>query len=237
MLLLIIVAGVVAYFGLFFSKIQIQQVEIAGNQKVATADIEKLAWENINTTFLGLFPSQSIFLENPNALKTALLKTYPQIGEVNIRKMYPSSLSVVISERQPFSVFCDSSTNCFSIDTAGVIFEKVQAPVGSMIISSDPPKSEIFAGEDVVNNTMMLAIGKIQTSLKQALNIDIAEALVSDPLIITTSEKWKIYFDPTTDIDLQITKLNILLKNQISASDRKTLQYIYLQYKDRAYYK
>ncbi len=225
------------YFGLFFSKVQIQHVEITGNQKVAASTIEDLAWENINNRFLGLFASQSIFLEDPNALKATLLKRFPQIGDVRVQKKYLSTLSVVVSERQPFSVFCDSITNCFSIDTTGVIFEQVPTPISTMVITSDPAKTEIFAGEDVVNQKSMMAIEKIQTSLKQSFNINIAEALVSDPLIITTSEKWKIYFDPNMDINLQLTKLTLLLKDQIPVGSRKGLQYVYLQYKDRAYYK
>jgi hypothetical protein len=40
-----------------------------------------------------------------------------------------------------------------------------------------------------------------------------------------------------SDLDLQITKLNLLLKNEVSESARKTLQYIDLRFKDRAYYK
>ncbi len=195
-----------------------------------------MAWKNVNNKILG-FSSQSIFLENPDTLKADILKKFPQVGNVSVQKKYPADLFIEVHERQPFSVFCDSLTNCFSIDSTGVIFEQVQAPIGSMIISTEPEKLEVFAGEDVIDKDVMSAIGKIQTSLKQKANIDVAEALVSDPLIITTKEKWKIYFDPTQDIDLQITKLNLLLKNQITAADRKNLQYIYLQYKDRAYYK
>jgi len=232
----VLLGALAIYFGIFFSAIQIQHIAIAGNQKVATGDIEKLAEKNSTTKVLGL-SSQSIFLENPIALKNDILHAFPQIGDVSVQKKYPSSLFIMVQERQPFSVFCDSLTNCFSIDNTGVIFEQVQAPVGVMTISTEPAQLEVFAGEDVVNKNVMDAIGKIQTSLKQNFNIDVAQALVSDPLIITTSEKWKIYFDLTQDIDLQITKLNTLLKNQISTSDRKTLQYIYLQYQDRAYYK
>ena len=67
--------------------------------------------------------------------------------------------------------------------------------------------------------------------------IYIKEAFVSNPLILKTSESWKLYVDPDGDIQSQITKMKLLLKDQITPAVRQNLQYIYLQYKDRAYYK
>jgi hypothetical protein len=74
--------------------------------------------------------------------------------------------------------------------------------------------------------------------LKDNFQINLEEALVTSPLRldVNTSENWRIYFDlgPDSDINLQLTKLNLLLNGGISTASRKTLRYIDLRPKDRA---
>ena len=62
--------------------------------------------------------------------------------------------------------------------------------------------------------------------------------MISTPfrLNIETSENWEIYFNLDSETDLQIAKMNLLLKDEIPVSVRKTLQYINLRF-NRAYYK
>ncbi len=236
LLLCLVLGGVVAYFALFFSKVQVRQVEITGNQKVATQDVETLAWKNINNSILW-FSTQSIFLEDPNALKANMLEQFPQIEDVKIQKKYFSSISIAITERQPFALFCELPANCFSIDKNGIIFEKTPPTPDSLIITSGHDQLELFEGKHVIETKTIQAIAEVKDSLKQHFNIDLKEALAANPLVFKTSEQWKAYFDPAADIGLQITKMNLLLKDDIPESARKKLQYIYLQYKDRAYYK
>jgi hypothetical protein len=96
----------------------------------------------------------------------------------------------------------------------------------------------VFTGEDVVAQNIINAISKIQKSLKDNFQIDLKEALVASSvrLNVTTSENWQIYFDlsPESDINLQLTKLNLLLNGGMSADSRKNLRYIDLRPQDRA---
>jgi len=107
------------------------------------------------------------------------------------------------------------------------------------IITQTLNSNDIFTGESVVDRNVISAISKIEKNLKDNFQIDIKEALVSNPLRldIKTNENWQIYFDLNSDTNLQIIKLNSLLKNEISQTSRASLQYIDLRFKDRAYYK
>ena len=53
---------------------------------------------------------------------------------------------------------------------------------------------------------------------------------------MNTSKNWQIYFDLSSDSDInsQLTKLNLLLNGGISADDMKNLHYIDFRPKDRA---
>jgi len=79
---------------------------------------------------------------------------------------------------------------------------------------------------------------QIQGNLKDNFQINVKEAAISLPerLNIKTSENWQIYFNLESDINLQITKLNLPLKEEISPEKRENLEYIDVRF-SRAYYK
>ena len=101
-----------------------------------------------------------------------------------------------------------------------------------------PKKEELFLGQKLIEKELLDLILRIQGNLKENFQIDIKEAAISLPkrLDIKTSENWQIYFNLESDIDLQIIKLNLLLKQEITAEIREELEYIDLRF-TRVYYK
>lgn len=226
-----------------FSVFQISTVSIMGNQKVQSNDIETIAWSATNTRLLKLGSlavySKSILLFDSQTLSEDLLKAFPDIEEVKIEKQFNGSVILTIKERSAFAVFCQGINGCFLLDLNGVIFERVQdEPVGMTVISSSSlDGSPISLGDSVIDKSMAGIISKIKDDLQDDFQIEVTHVSIKDSLVVTTSENWQVYFDPNSDMDLQITKMNTLLKTEISPDVRKNLHYIYLQYKDRAYYK
>lgn len=240
-----VLVGTLVYFVFFFPKFQIQTVGISGNQKVATGDIETIAWNQINKNILGV-DFKNMMMVDFSAMKKNLLTGFPVIEEVKITHNWFQNINLEITERKPIAVFCPNKSiqNCFFIDRHGVIFERVDdgaAPLsgveGRLAVRQAFDESKLTTGKSVVDSHIMEAIVKVSDTLENNFQINVREALSSNPLIFTTSEGWQIYFDPTQDINMQITKLDLLLKNEITPAIRQNLQYIYLQYKDRAYYK
>ncbi len=250
-LLIVIIAGL-SYFVLFFPKFQIAKIDIVGNENVTSDKIQHIVLsdvtKNIITTGFLNIDSKSIFTVSTKNIRSDILRTFPEIEEITIDKHLPDSILLKIKERKPYAVFCeqkpskDSSESvgntCFSLDGNGVIFKLLQrVPENTMVVYAPPTNKDIFNGENVIEKKMADTLIKVQNSLKNNFQIDVTEILVSNPLIFTTSEHWQIYFDPTSDIDLQIAKMNALLKNEILGDARKNLKYIYLQYKDKAFYR
>src|SRR3989344_588167 len=229
---------VILYFSLFYFKFQINNIEILGNQKNKSEDIQNIALEYIHKKIvsIGVFQvwTKSIFITNTGELSKKILSKFPVIESVSLQKKFPDSLFINIKERLPFAVFCNNENpeKCFFIDVNGIIFEELQnIPKDMIVLHKD------YDGKNNINKNTMDVISQVEKNLKDNFQIDIKKVLISDPLVFTTSENWQIYFDPTLDINLQITKMDTLLKNEIPINNRKKLQYIYLQYKDRAYYK
>jgi len=248
-LLLLIVVSSALYFLLFYSGIQVKNIIILGNQKVASKDIENLVSGNINNKILGIgiweVDSKSIFLTDSDKLNREILEKFPMIENVTIAKNLPQTLILNVEERKPIGVFCPSmgpeqtDNACFSIDGNGVIFEPLAAiPAGTTIVRQVLENNQVFSGEEVIAKNIITAIYNIQKNLKDNFQINLEEVLVTSPLRLdaNTNEGWHIYFDlgPDSDINSQLTKLDMLLNGGISADSRKNLRYINLTPENKA---
>lgn len=240
--LILVVILTAGYFALFYSGFQIKNIIISGNEKISSQDLQKLALESANTGLIKFWTinitSKSIFLFDQNNLYKEILKDFPIIEKVNINIEYPQTVSVEITERKSIADYCDNNGNCFLIDNNGIVFQPTTIADKSFIVRQALDDKQAFAGEQVINENIINSISKIEKSLKDNFQIDLKEALVTSPirLNIKTSEGWQIYFDlsPDSDINSQITKLDLLLKDEIAKDSRKKLFYIDLRPKDRA---
>jgi len=209
--------------------------------------------------------SKSIFLVNPQKLQQLILNNFPTIQSAIVERQLPQNLSIRIEGKKPVAVFCrqitatvstastensapaeavtESATvkeECFFIDKIGVIFKEAQNVLQDMpILRQLSDSKETYIGENVIGKDVMNVILKIEKNLKDNFQINVMDALITSPLRldIKTNERWQIYFDLGTDTDLQITKLNALLKDEAFQTNRASLQYVDLRFKDRAYYK
>ncbi len=248
-LLLVVIVGLFVYFLFFFPSIQVENINIAGNQKIETQRIKEIVNKNVEKKIFGLgsinIVSKTILLVDADDITNDLLIAYPSIESVEVSKKLPQTVNVQIKERSPFAVFCKSGEgttppqDCYYIDTAGVIFDSLPTVPEGMIIVRQATDENNLVGENVIAQNIMQAIEKVSQNLKNNFQIDVAEAMVSTPvrLNIKTGENWKIYFNVENDVDLQITKLNLLLQDEISTQERSKLEYIDLRYKDKTYYK
>lgn len=237
--LVVLLATGIFYLAFFFPEFQVQAIRVSGNEKVASQDIETLAWQGVNKTIWGI-ANKNIFMFDVRTLKDRITTGFPAIEELSIKKQWPGRLEISIVERVPFAIFCpnQNEARCFIIDKHGVIYEIAQA-IGedSFIVRQAVDEEKLVTGQTVVEKHIMGMVADVAENLQKNFQISLKEVLVSNPLVFTTAERWKIYFDPAEDADGQVLKMNRLLKNEITPEIRKNLQYIYLQYKDRAYYK
>lgn len=242
--LVLIVA--VFYFLLFFDKFQIKNIIISGNQKIQSGQIENIVLQETNKKLIGFLnfdiTSKSIFLASLKNIEAQVLEDFPEADSLKINKNFPDSIAVQIKERQPVFVYCSlNNDGCFYIDESGIIFERVKdLPENMTIITQLTNSAQSYKGQKAVEERIIEAILKIKKDLVDKFQIDVKEAVIlsSERLDIKTGENWQVYLNlsENADVDLQITKLNLLLADQINLDERKNLQYIDLRF-DRAYYK
>lgn len=237
--LLVLLAGGVGYLYFVFPPFQVQTISILGNEKISKEDIENTARKEIKQQLLGLTYANIITM-NTGALTQGILNTFAGIEKVVIKKSWLKNVQIEIAERKPVAIFCPDAglQHCFWIDKTGVAYEPIDyVDKNYFIVRQTSPMTDFVLGQIAVDQPSMNLIIEAQDNLWRNFQIGIREVAVQNPLIITTGEDWKIYFDPAQDARMQVSRMNVMLKNEITPDIRKHLQYIYLQYKDRAYYR
>lgn len=237
----------IVYFVLFSKTVQITSIEVNGNEKIASEDIKDFVWRNAEIKILDWkivrLATSSIFLPRIKNIRQSILLKFPLIEDAEItKKLFQRGLFITIKERKPFAVFCPQvpllAERCFIVDESGTAFEETESVEQNFLVVKSPAETnELSLGKKVIEKNIIDAISAVQKNLTVNFQIAVKEALISDYLVLKTSEGWEVYFNQNDNIQFQIIKLNALLEKEISVGNRKNIEYIYLQYKDRAYYK
>jgi len=235
------------YLFLFLPNLQIAQIYVSGANRANVQAIEDIGWQYVTKNFMKVgdwaLVSKSIFLADTQEIKNEVLNSDAVIEDVVIEKKWPAKIDIKIKERDKVAVFCQGE-RCFYIDANGVIFDELPAkPESGFIVrqSQDYETADISLGTAAVRDDLMASIYQIEKNLKDNFQINLTEALISTPtrLNIITGEGWQIFFNTGQGADMsnQLTKLDLLLKQEISSQTRQALEYIDLRFEGRAYYK
>jgi len=249
-ILFLIILGEVFYLIFFSPFFQVKVIEISGNEKVSAENLEHLLNIKINQKVL-FFPSQSIFLTNFKGIKREILKNFPQVEEAGLKRKLPDTLLLLIRERKPIAIFCftpqpleagDREASCFSIDKHGIIFEPSERKQDfvSLVKKIDAGmEKEISLGEEIVKEELLSKILEVEAKLKNELKIATEEILVVSEanFFARTLEDWQIYFNSREDLDWQLTKLKMVLAEEIPQEKRQDLDYIDVRFGNFAPYK
>ena len=232
-ILILVFLGLFFYFLFFSPFFQVKNIFISGAEKISSSEIKNFVQNKLEKKILFL-RTKSIFLININEIEKEVLKNFPPVAEIKIGRKFPDVLNINLVERSPLANFCQAE-KCFLLDKEGIIFEESE-PKADLIKIVDGQKEKIpKLGEPMIENDYLEKILKIQKYIQEELKIEIEEFTVFERrLNLKTKEGWEIYFDPREDINWQLTKLNLVLKEKIPPEKRKDLEYIELRFGDLA---
>jgi len=235
------------YFLFFTEFFQVKKINIVGLEQVPEEQLNLSIKDKLETKIL-FFPTRNIFLVDLNKIKEDILKKFHRIATIEIRRNFPDSLNVLVTERKIIATFCqegeeDKSSsspsafareaNCFAVDEEGIIFEekpidRIIQPLIKALISAD----EISLGKKVIEKEDLISILEINSQFKEDLNIPVKEFIISarEKLIAVTQDGWELYFNLRSDVKWQLAKLKALLEEKIPEEQRKDLEYIELRF-------
>jgi len=237
-LLIFILFSSVFYLLFFFEFFQVEKIIITGEDRVPTEEI-KLAVENRLENKILFLKTKSIFLINLKETKKDILKQFSQIAQIEIKRVFPDALGVIITERLESIVYC-LQEKCFLCDNEGIIFEET-AGEANLLRVVDREKTEIPSlGDKVIEKeNLSQMVSEIKPKIESELDIPVKEFIIfsEDKLIILTEEGWEIYLDLNSDIAWQMIKLRADLEEKIPPEKRKDLEYIELRFGNFAPFK
>ncbi|MDI6591725.1 MAG: FtsQ-type POTRA domain-containing protein [Patescibacteria group bacterium] len=228
-ILILIGIGTIFYF-LFFSEIfQVKKIIVTGEDRVFKEPVQSIVQKELEREIL-FFKTKSIFLVDLERIRKNLLNQIPQIEVIGIQRLYPDGLGIWVIKRKGIGIFCRNDS-CFLLDPNGVIFEKAPEKSDFLRIKYGKFKEELKLGERVIEKEKLSQILEIESKLKD-LNISLVEiSIISEErLNALTSEGWEIYLNPIKDLEWQLVKLGLVLKERIPPDKRKSLKYIDLRF-------
>jgi cell division septal protein FtsQ len=240
-LIILFFFGAVFYLLIFSSYFQVEKILISGNEKVPKEVIESLIRDNLKRKILFL-PTQSIFVIDFKKINEIILNNIPGIAEVKTVREFPNILNITVKERVGIALWCQEENYCFLIDKEGVIFEPI---LEELKLEKNLPKIidrknnsltiDNLGKKIVIEKDYLEKIFKIQKYIQEEIKIEIEEFIAfSQHLNVKTVEGWEIYFNPSEDINWQLTKLKLVLEEKIPPEKRKDLEYIELRFGDLA---
>jgi hypothetical protein len=241
-----------AYVVLLSPLFKIQAVEVSGNKEVKTEEIENN------------FDYRNILLFTEDKIKGDLLKKFPKISDLEIKKnLIKRTVELTIEERERLGIICriteqrtpdhtagqalnneqsirEEIEGCFYIDKEGFIFEGAPQTSGSLVLLiKDYSQTDFYLGKQVFEQGIVNFISQIKQGLFSETGIKVLDFTIPSfpykDLKVMTSEGWYIIFDLEGDLKSQFLALKAALEEKIK--DRQGLEYMDLRIENRIYYK
>lgn len=125
-----LVVGGIGFFLVKHSYFQITSIEVQGNQRISTEEIQNITLNTLNQPLLKFIPQDSYWVVRPQVIQNALLhqlKLAAAIDEITVQKKFPHTLRISLSERTPSMNWVAGET-WYILDPEGVIVQAYATP-------------------------------------------------------------------------------------------------------------
>src|SRR3989344_5779054 len=115
---------------------QITEMSFSGFERVVSVDVEAKIQEDLRGSRALVLPRSSYFLFDSAESEEKILKDFPRLESIQIRKEFPSKISVVAKEREFWAIYCaGESGRCGYSDRTGFVYEEAPVSTGSLILT------------------------------------------------------------------------------------------------------
>ena len=254
-LILFFVVGFLSYIS-HRSQIRISKVEFSGQVLVNQSDVKEKTFDFLNGSYLWLFPKNNVFLYPNKDLKKYLTNQFKRIETINIHLKDFRTLSIEITERKLFALWCDNATRqsqtsivedgsiteqCYFMDNTGTIFAEAPNFSGDAyfkyygLVSSDNP----IGKEYLASSTEFTDIAKFVDTVRD-LSLKPLYIIGKDngQFVITLFSLGEIYFDTKEPMSKVGENLKALMRTPAFANlNNISIDYIDLRFGNKLYYK
>lgn len=187
---------------------------------------------------------ENILFINTSLIKQRLLDEIPQLRDIYIMRKLPSTLKVIVQEKQP-AVLLLSNKAYFVVDDHGLVFEEARLEtlpgVDLPIVINKDDTSTVMLGSPAFEPSFVTFLMDIQQELPKTVDARIAHlsipSLAARELHVQLNTNWLILFDTTRGAHQQLSVLERLLNGTVPEESQSKIDSIDLRIKNRVYYK
>jgi cell division septal protein FtsQ len=233
--------GVLIYVVFFSEFLEINSIDIGGNEIISNDSILERINPEISGEYLGFIRKNNLLLIRTNKIKTNVLNDFKIIREIKIKRRFPDGLKISVIERHPQLVFCGAG-QCFLIDEKREAYDNFNGENdNNFIILTDESCKGINLGDLIAEPNYIEYIKGIREGLT-GLGLEVENdfrtvSFISKDIRVKTKEGWEIYFNEDVPLEKEISMLKIVLDNKITEEQRKDLEYIDLRIDNKIFYK
>jgi len=254
-------AAVFALVYLFFftSALNVKNIAVIGNKAIDVSAIRETASVITGKKIMGIF-NNNILLVKTSEVEMAVKNKFAGISGVSVAKKFPRTLEIIITEKPIDISWCNrikidrvsgsgkksennaplETAQCYFSDENNIIYEKTPDGLSAdsvKVFRDDPVSINAKMGDKALTDFIRDLAANFNRKTGLDLDYFYLPPLDSRELRLATGEGWQIYFDLNRNADDQLWVLNNVLKNTISDSDKKSLDYIDLRVIDQVIYK
>lgn len=228
------------------NSMRIEMIEVSGNSRIASVDVESVVREKIAGNFLGFFSKSNVFLYPIEDVILAL-QAIPAVSRVEVEKSGLKALKVMLEEKGEVARWCSGEANdlsdCYSLDEDGYIFAKVVSVANStstviyrMSIDPEVLGKHFLDKEDFKN--LRFFIGQLD-----GLSIDPREVSITDADYMTVylGDGGRLLIHRTDDLSKVLGNIAAIITDKSVAPSfsqfLKELDYIKLDSGNKVVYK
>lgn len=226
--------GLLGWVFLFSSVFAVTDIRVSGAASVGDDRVRLAVEELLNRrTFRVLQPAKNIILLDAGAVSSGLADSFTAIERAEIRKQFPHTIAVVVTERVAFGLWCRGST-CSYFDRSGARWGSAVPSRGPLLVRVQDERTEASGSEQLVEGILAAVDGLPALGLL-GVSVTLPDSAPGD-MRVSVSKKYDLLLDAFGDLSDQLATLGVLLSDR-AKDPGWAPQYIDLRTPGRAYYR
>jgi cell division septal protein FtsQ len=243
-LILVACAAYGVSYASYLPQYTIQSISVSGAQTVPPSlisDYVKLIIYNGARHFLS---RGNIFLYPRALIEKDVVAEFPRLSSAHVSResLFANAITVTVTERQPYALWCDGAGGCYQIDQTGFIFA-----VASSNATSTSNGQYLFSGSisglnDPIGQTFapghMPGIVVFLQLLGQAgFTPEGATIQSNEDFAVPLAQGFSVYASFGEDATTLVNNLQLVLSSSPLQGQQQNLEYVDLRFGNRVYYK
>ncbi len=161
----------------------IAKIEVSGNSRLSSVDIENVVREKIAGNFLGFFSRSNVFLY-PQEEVVEAIRAVPAVNGIEVERIGTRTIHIRLEEKGEVARWCSGEvhniSDCYSIDENGYIFSRTSPEATStlsviyrMTINDDALGRQFLDKEDFKN--LRFFIGQLEGLVLEPKEVSITD--------------------------------------------------------------